>query len=406
MTTLDSAILYQVGTSPAHDGAEMKMHCITNPELTHFLKREQWATAHAYDLDLATIFRDILERANDFLPSEAGSIFLVDPVIEQDNPDQRELVVVACFGEKAPELVGLGLFADTGIAGHVYRSGQAYISGTPEEDPLFFHELDRSFGFRTRSVVCAPLRVERETIGVIELLNHRAERGYTQRDLQLLEIFAQTISASLANAIEAQRSKELAKRDDLTGLYNDRFLHHSLSQVITAALANDEDCALIFLDLDHFKSINDHHGHLIGSRVLSEVGATLRQILPGEAIAARYGGDEFVIVMPGAGRQEVLWVAETVRKNIEATVFLEEADADDPANYPALAIRGVITCSIGIATLTSDILPKLGPEPDPATAKNELMKVADASMYRAKESGRNQIVTSWKEPLRGLGSSR
>jgi diguanylate cyclase (GGDEF)-like protein len=375
----------------------MRIHCIENPELSHFLKRERRGSSSTDDIDLSAIFRDILERANDFLPSEAGSIFLADPVMEKDDPAAGELVVIACFGDKAPQLLGLGLFADTGIAGHVYVRGEAYISSRPKEDPLFFHGLDSTFGFTTRSVVCVPLKVEGHTIGVIELVNHRSGEGYSSRDLQLLQIFAQTISASIVNAIDAQRSRELAKRDDLTGLYNDRLLHHGLSKTIEESLEQGVDCGLIFLDLDHFKNINDHHGHLIGSRVLREIGATLRQILPGQSIPARYGGDEFVIVVPGASRQEVVWVAETVRKNIESAVFLEEPDPTDPINYPALKIQGVITCSIGIATLQSDVLPELGEHPDLAAAKNELMRKADASMYRAKEGGRNRIIASWSE---------
>jgi len=383
----------------------MRIHCIDNPELSHFLKREPRGSSNTDDLDLSAIFHDILERANDFLPSEAGSIFLADPVMEKDNPAAGELVVIACFGDKAIQLLGLGLFADTGIAGHVYQSGNAYISSRPKEDPLFFHGLDSTFGFTTRSVVCAPLQVDEQTIGVIELVNHLSGEGYSDRDLLLLQIFGQTISASIVNAIEAQRSKELAKRDDLTGLFNDRLLHNSLSRTIEEALENGKDCGLIFLDLDHFKSINDRHGHIIGSRVLRDVGATLRQILPGQAIAARYGGDEFVIVMPESGRQEVFWVAETVRKNIESAVFLEEPDPEDPVNYPALKIQGVITCSIGISTLQSDVIPDLGEHPDPSAAKNDLMRKADASMYKAKEGGRNRIVTSWSEvPRRSVST--
>jgi diguanylate cyclase (GGDEF)-like protein len=239
------------------------------------------------------------------------------------------------------------------------------------------------------------LVVDGRTIGVIELLNHIRSEGYSESDLELLGIFAQTISASILNAMDAQRSKEMAKRDDLTGLFNDRYLHHSMSGVVERSIETGEDCGLIFLDLDNFKSVNDDHGHLIGSRVLREVGMTLRQILPGPAIPARYGGDEFVIVVPGAGPQEIVWVAETVRQNIETTVFLEEADRDDPINYPALAIRGVITCSLGVACLRSDVLPTLTRPEDAIAAKNELLRTADRCMYEAKESGRNRTVTAW-----------
>ena len=372
------------------------MHCISNPELIHFLRRESVVQGAAYDLDLSSVFCAILERANDFLPSEAGSIFLDDPVAETEPGDPRDLVLIACFGRVADRLVGLRLRGATGIVGEVYRTGRAYRSTDPDRDPLFLGGPGAQMGLPTHSVVCAPLVIDDRTIGVIELLNHVRSEGYSESDLQLLGIFAQTISASILNAIDAQRSKEMSKRDDLTGLYNDRYLHHSMSALIGQSVHNGDDCGLIFLDLDNFKSVNDDHGHLVGSRVLREVGITLRQVLPGPAIPARYGGDEFVIVVPGAGRQEIVWVAETVRQNIESKVFLEVADPDDPVNYPALGIRGVITCSIGVACLRQDVLPTLGPRVDALTAKNELLRVADRCMYEAKESGRNRTVTAWE----------
>ena len=134
--------------------------------------------------------------------------------------------------------------------------------------------------------------------------------------------------------------------------------------------------------------------------MLAEVGTTLHQILPGQSIAARYGGDEFVVVLPGSGPQEVFWVAETVRKNLETKIFLEHPDPVDPANYPSLHITGVITCSTGIATLATDVLPFINDVTiDPVAVKNELMRKADAGMYRAKELGRNRTVATWKDEI-------
>ncbi len=375
----------------------MNLRSISNPQLTHFLKREARSSLPADDLDLSQVFCDILKRANDFLPSEAGSVFLDDPVIEDTATAAGDLVIIACFGALADRLVGARIRANAGIVGGVYRTGRTYCTTSPEEDPLFFLGPGRALDFPTRSVICAPLRLDGRTIGVIELINHIGADGYADSDLDLLEIFAQTISASIVSAIDAQRSREMAKRDDLTGLYNDRYLHRSLSATIAAAINSGGDCGIVFLDLDHFKTINDTHGHLVGSRVLAEVGATLRQILPGQSIASRYGGDEFVIVLPGAGRQEAYWVAETVRKNLECRVFLEEPDDVDPVNYPGLRIAGVITCSIGIATLVADVLGTAAAlASDVTAAKNELMRKADQCMYRAKETGRNRTVAAWQ----------
>ncbi len=368
----------------------MQVHCIDNRDLGPFLQRPPSRPAFATEGELQEVFREILERADEFVPSEAGSIFLDDPLVE--DPSEAELVLVACFGAIADRLVGLRMPTTTGIAGAVYRSGRPYRSVAPAADPLFEPGPVEALGYEVRSVICAPLEIEGVPVGVLELLNRRDRDRFAASDLELLRIFARTISASLANAVDAQRATEMSRRDDLTGLYNDRHLHHSLSQTVGTSLADGSECGLIFLDLDHFKGVNDRHGHLVGSRVLSEVGGVLRQILPGQALAARYGGDEFVVVAPGSSLQETLWIAETIRLNIEEAVFLQTADAADPVSYPALRIRGTVTCSLGVATLDDDVIPRLGRWAAAVTAKNELMRVADANMYLAKAAGRNRIV--------------
>jgi diguanylate cyclase (GGDEF)-like protein len=379
----------------------VKTYCISNPELTHFLKREQRPDLTTYEADLAGTFRDILRRTVDLVPAETGAIFLDDPLLGRDGRDPGELVLIAFFGDDMQRSAGLRLPTTRGIVAHVYRTGRAYLSVRPAEDPLYGHGFEAGYRTVPQSLVCAPLKLEGDIVGALELSNHSSRGGFELHDLELLEVFAQTISASLTNAVDAQRSKELSKRDDLTGLYNDRYFHYSLSAIVTTMLAQGNDCGLIFLDLDHFKTINDVHGHLAGSRVLAEVGALLRQILPGHSVAARYGGDEFVVVLPDSGRQELFWVAETVRKNIESAEFLARPDPEDPVNYPALHISGVITCSLGLATLQGEVVPALGDAiADPLTVKGELIRLADTAMYRAKQRGRNLTVTAWAQRRR------
>lgn len=374
----------------------MNISCITNAELSHFLRREHSVSESGDEFDLVRVFVDILRRANEFVPSEAGSIFLDEPLLDDVSGEEtgpRELALVTCFGVRSKDILGLRLPVDLGVAGWVYQTGKPYLSSEPEKDPLFNEGPGIGIDFRVRSLLCTPLRVAGEAIGVIELLNHLGGEGYQDADRNLLDIFAQTISASVVNAIDAHRAREMAQRDDLTGLFNDRHLHRSLTRIVENCLKFKRDCGLLFLDLDHFKSINDTYGHLIGSRVLHEVGLILHRILPGEAVAARYGGDEFVVVLPGHAAQETLWVAEAVRQSIGDAVYLMEEDPVDPANYPALQIRNVISCSIGIANFR-ELPARLFRKPDLLSLKNELMRLADARMYEAKESGRNCISRS------------
>jgi diguanylate cyclase (GGDEF)-like protein len=372
------------------------VRCVSSAKLAHFLKREQRSSTVA-DLDLNRIFRELLHRANDFLPSEAGTIYLDDPLDTDDKGNRLSLVVIAGFGPKSDDLMEERFSSRKGIIGEVYRTGRPYSSSEPLADPIFRSGPGLRIGFNIDSVVGAPIEAEGRTIGVIELINHSSGSGYSEADLSLLGIFAQTISLSVVNAIDAQRAKEIAKRDELTELYNDRYLHGSLSKIIDDSVANGSECGIIFLDLDHFKEVNDTHGHLVGSQLLSEVGATLKQIIPGEGLAARYGGDEFVIALPGAGRQETFWVAETIRQNIADRAFVVSADPESSDGAPSLVIEGVVTCSIGIATLQSDIMPELSAENgNSMNAKDQLLRKADTCMYAAKELGRNRTVPYWE----------
>jgi diguanylate cyclase (GGDEF)-like protein len=301
-------------------------------------------------------------------------------------------VVVASFGEELRRRVGSRVRSDRGIAGFVYRTGQAH-SGPTSPSEGGWGELGMGTRLERRAVLCVPIALEGDVIGVLELVNRHDGESYTQRQLELLEIFAQTISASIANAVEAQRSKEMAQRDELTGLFNDRHMHYVLSDLVAEALKEGRECGLLFIDLDAFKGVNDAFGHLAGSRVLREMGQILRQVLPGPAVPTRYGGDEFVIILPGGSKQELFWVAETIRQNIESHVFLAKPDPGDPVHYPALEV--VITCSIGLASLSGDVMPLFCSRvPDALEAKNELIRVADARMYRAKDQGKNRTVVS------------
>src|SRR6185503_20002823 len=191
------------------------------------------------------------------------------------------------------------LSAKYGIVGQVYQNGSPYLSADVTQDEFFYSKLDQKFGHTTHSVVCVPIYIGKHVCGVLELINRLEGKNFTQRDMTLLEIFAGYTSFTLQNALDAKRAQELAKKDDLTGLYNDRWFNVRLTETLAESRESGKEAVLIFLDLDQFKIINDCHGHLAGSQVLREVGLILKRIVQrGDATVARYGGDEFVMILP------------------------------------------------------------------------------------------------------------
>jgi diguanylate cyclase (GGDEF)-like protein len=201
----------------------------------------------------------------------------------------------------------------------------------------------------------------------------------------LLKIFANYISTSIQNALETKRSKELTKLDDLTGLFNDRYLHYALEQSILNIGQEYQDLSLIFLDLDRFKEVNDKSGHLAGSRTLREVGQLLKKtVRKKNAVLGRYGGDEFAIILPNTNLKEAGEIAESIRSSIQKQVFLKtKSESGDPA----LNIKGVITSSIGVASFRDHCQAPGGIK----ELQNQILSLADAAMYKAKAAGRNCV---------------
>lgn len=365
----------------------VQFHSLEAPDLERFLERHKASFSLRSELDLDVFLREILRKANEFVPSESGSILLDDPFRKVASRSENELVFIATFGAGSENLVGVRLSAGSGIVGKVYQTGSPYVSRNVDEDEFFFPGIDQQIGHKTESVVCVPIYIGKNVCGVLELINRSDGRVFTEKDLTLLEIFAGYTSFTLQNALDAKRAHELAKRDDLTGLFNDRWLHVRLSEVLTEADRTGVSCVLIFMDLDYFKTINDAHGHLAGSQVLREVGFILKRLVPAGGITARYGGDEFVIVLPETGLDSGVELAEQIKDAIVENVFV---DRDYGYGMPALHLTRVLSASFGVA----DHVPNQEGFDSTEGRKNDLMKRADAAMYMAKAQGKGRIVVS------------
>jgi diguanylate cyclase (GGDEF)-like protein len=368
----------------------IQFHSLENPQLERFLERHKAGLSLKSDVDLDLVLRQILQKAYEFVPSESGSILLDDPFRKVASRRDNELVFIATFGESSRDLVGHRLSARHGIVGRVYQSGTPYLSANAQSDQYFYGDIDEQIGYTTHSIVAVPIYIGKHVCGVLELINRLEGKTFTPRDMTLLEIFAGYTSFTLQNALDARRAHELAKKDDLTGLYNDRWFHVRLTETLTEARESGKEAVLLFMDLDRFKFVNDCHGHLAGSQVLREVGFLLKRIVQrGDATVARYGGDEFVMILPETSVEEGLRVCEEIRRTIASTVFLER---EWGFSMPPLHLGGVLSASIGIAGYTPDPSSNASIELE----KSEILRRADAAMYRAKSQGKNQYVV-WDE---------
>src|SRR5687767_1756205 len=325
----------------------IQFHSLEIPQLERFLERHKSGLALGSEVDLDLVLREVLQKAYEFVPSESGSILLDDPIRKMASRKDNELVFIATFGDSSRELIGQRLSATNGIVGQVYQTGTPYLSPDVDIDENFYKEIDAQLGHKTHSVVAVPIYIGKHVCGVLELINRLDGKTFTPRDMTLLEIFAGYTSFTIQNALDAKRAHELAKKDDLTGLYNDRWFNVRLTETLAIARQTRREAVLIFMDLDQFKLINDCHGHLAGSQVLREVGFILKRIIQrGDATVARYGGDEFVMILPETTIEEGLKISEEIRRSIADNTFLSR---EWGYHMPPLHLGGIISASIGLA---------------------------------------------------------
>jgi diguanylate cyclase (GGDEF)-like protein len=270
-------------------------------------------------------------------------------------------------GAAAETLSTARLKVGEGIAGWVARHGQALIVPDVQADPRFSSRLDEMTRFRTRSIICVPLRSKHRVLGVIQLVNANVEMS--EQEMFFLQALCDYAAISIENARSVEKIQELTITDDCTGLFNARHLHKTLETEVYRSARFGYQFSMIFIDLDHFKSVNDTHGHLVGSRLLAEVGYLIKAQLRLIDFAFRYGGDEFVVLLPQTTKDQAVVVATRLQESLRGGTFCIEQSLN-------LKVRA----SMGLATFPHD-----------AQTPQDIIRQADEMMYVVKNTTRDNI---------------
>ena len=219
-------------------------------------------------LQLDQVLRTIMEKINEVLRPDTWSLLLMDV-------DKGELYFQIATGVGAEALKDVRIKLGQGLAGWVAQTGEVVVVPDTSKDSRFFAQVDERTKMETRSIVAVPVRFRDHCLGVIELINCIGPEGFSKRDLALLEALADYAAIAIENARHVQRIHELTITDDCTSLYNARHLNFMLDTELYRSHRYAFEFSLIFIDLDHFKNINDTHGHLMGSKLLAEIGSAI-----------------------------------------------------------------------------------------------------------------------------------
>ena len=331
------------------------------------------ARALASSLDLDSILRAITQHMKQHFEPECWSLLIADPL-------RGDFYYAIAYGEATDPGGALRVDPSQGLAGWAAKSGEALV--LPEgEDVLRFEGLGVDAGpSPIRSPVCIPLSWQRQVLGAIELINCPVA-SLTDYTLTFLNVLCDYAAVAIQNLRAVEKIQALTITDDCTGVYNARHLFAVLEKELERSHRFRIPCSAIFFDLDHFKRVNDAHGHLVGSGVLAEVAGILKRSVRGVDSVFRYGGDEFVILLPQTGKSAACLAARRLRSAVSGARFRVAA-------APDLTIQG----SFGIATY-----------PEDGALARQLIEAADATMYLAKKEAPGGIAVAGQGCLPEVG---
>jgi diguanylate cyclase (GGDEF)-like protein len=339
------------------------------------------ARALTSSLELDTLLRAIMQQMEDFFDPEHWSLLIVD-----DETSQLYYALSAGVDESVTR--GLRLNFGEGIVGHVALTGQALVIPDVSADPEWSVYARQHPELNLLSIACLPIRHGERTLGVLQVNNSGLDL-LPESSVAFLRVLCDYAAIALQNARHVKLIHRLTITDDCTGLYNARHLYtllnEELIQQITVLNASRDPLSephfsLLFFDIDHFKSVNDIHGHIAGSWLLAELGKLVKQTIGPHHAAFRYGGDEFVTLLRDLDKPAAAILATQIREALKNTYFLTDT-----------GVELNLTASFGLATFPQD-----------GTTLQDLIRAADAMMYVAKAAGRDRIAIADAQTLANL----
>ncbi len=361
------------------EGSKMTTETEGRIPLADLLVFHQLARSLTSSLDLDTILRTILEHMERTIEAQLWALLMLDDATQ-------ELYYALAKGGEEAALRDLRVKVGEGVAGWVVEHGETLIVPEAEQDPRRDSRLDPRLkakddlrlqtgddaslekARKVRSVIALPLCGRKGTHGAIEIVNPRADQ-LTDYTIAFLHILADHAAIAIENARDVARIQQLTITDDTTGLYNVRHLYNVLGRELERACRSRVPVSLAFLDLDRFKLVNDEHGHLVGSELLARAGRRLQELSRKQDQCFRYGGDEFVLLMPETDAVSAVAQAGALLRGLLETRFQMKN-----------GLRLSVSASVGVASAPAD-----------GETLHAIIGTADTRMYTVKTNGRGAV---------------